>query len=373
MAQAETDYEFRHPWEDESLAESYEPARSLPPSLAFAANDATALLAPLAEASAALARLDARIATADSVVGQGLLARLALREAAGWLAHQHGAWVHPVDLGLRQAGLTGSVTAAAMGGRLQATLPSTLDGQSSSQNTPHTLAEDLAIDQALEFARLWRRLAELRSWAPLNDTESLIKLLAQLGCHTPAEAAVTAWRQCFTGRPSAKSATIPILLRAGMAAQAWAEHEVRHGGHLPTAALFLAACLCRRAGATPQFALPFWSAAPGLLETLGLLAGPAWLPAFLGAVADAALRGVQELSRLQTAAERASALQRTARSQLPAASATALRLPVLTARALADELNVSPQAALILLKQLVAVGMLREATGRAAWRAFIIA
>jgi len=298
-----------------------------------------------------------------------VVARLALREAAGWLAHHHGTWVHPADLGLRQAGLTGSVTAAAMSGRLKATLPSTLDAG----DQPHTLAEDLAIDQALQFARLWRRLAELRSWAPLNDTESLTHLLAQLGSHTPPEAALAAWRQRFSVHLAPDLAALPVLLQAGLAAQAWAEHEPCYGGHLPTVALFLAACLCRRRGATPQFALPFWSAAPGLLETLGLLAGPAWLPAFLRVIADAGLRAGQELSRLQTAAERAAGLHRTARSQLPAASALAVRLPVLTARALADQLKLTPQAALILLKQLVGVGMLREATGRAAWRAFVIA
>jgi hypothetical protein len=45
----------------------------------------------------------------------------AMREAAGWLAHQHATWVHPTDLALRDAGLTGSVTAAAMRGRARAT------------------------------------------------------------------------------------------------------------------------------------------------------------------------------------------------------------------------------------------------------------
>ena len=84
-------------------------------------------------------------------------------------------------------------------------------------------------------------------------------------------------------------------------------------------------------------------------------------------------RAGQELSRLQGAAEKAAALRRTARSQLPAAAALAVRLPVLTARGLVDQLKLSPQAALILLKQLVAAGVLHEATGRAAWRAFVVA
>jgi hypothetical protein len=323
----------------------------------------------LAEASAALARLDARIAAAEPAVGAGLLARVALREAAGWLAHQHGTWVHPVDLGLREAGLTGSITAAAMSGRVRAALPSTMEGYA----TPQTLAEDLTIAQALQFARLWQRLAERPNWAPLTDAAAFVKLLAQLGHHAPEDGAVTAWLTHFTARRSAEAAAIPGLMWVGMAAQAWAEHEPRHGPHLPTAAMFLAACLWRQTGTTPMLALPFWSATPALLESLCVLAGPAWLPAFLRTVADAAQRAGQELSRLLTAAERAAALRRTVRSQLPAAAACALLLPVLTARGLAENLQLSPQAAAMLLKQLVAAGMLREATGRAAWRAFVVA
>ena len=89
--------------------------------------------------------------------------------------------------------------------------------------------------------------------------------------------------------------------------------------------------------------------------------------------AELAAMAQEELTRLQIAAERAAALRRTARSQLPAAAALALRQPVLTARGLAERLRLSPQAALILLKQLVAAEMLREATGRTAWRAFVVA
>src|SRR6185437_11958427 len=63
-------------------------------------NDAARLLAPLAQAADALARLDAAAAGATPAIRTGLIARLALREAAGWLARQ-GAWVHPADLALR--------------------------------------------------------------------------------------------------------------------------------------------------------------------------------------------------------------------------------------------------------------------------------
>jgi len=80
------------------------------------------------------------------------------------------------DLGLRAASLTGSITVAAMSGRLRATLPTTADaGQ-----LPDALAEDLAVGQALQVGQLWLRLAEHRRWAPLAGPESLRPLLAQL-------------------------------------------------------------------------------------------------------------------------------------------------------------------------------------------------
>ena len=137
---------------------------------------------------------------------------------------------------------------------------------------------------------------------------------------------------------------------------------------LPTAALFLAACLWRRHGSTPTLALPLWSASPDRLEALAFATGSAWCAGFLVVVAEAAQRAGQDLTRLQTAASRAAALRRTARSRLPEAVSLALREPVLTAADLATRLCISPQAALGLLRQLVAAGVLREATGRSAWR-----
>ena len=72
---------------------------------------ARALLLPLARAQDALARLEASAAAASAAVQEGLWTRLSFREAAGWLAHQ-GYWIHPIDLALRDAGLTGSYAAA---------------------------------------------------------------------------------------------------------------------------------------------------------------------------------------------------------------------------------------------------------------------
>jgi hypothetical protein len=141
---------------------------------------------------------------------------------------------------------------------------------------------------------------------------------------------------------------------AAEAAQAGAACEPAGQGRsdrLSPATLFLAACLWRRSEMTPNLALPVWSATPQRLQALGLLAGPAWLAGFLRVVADAAQRAGKSSP--------ASKLRRPKRPAClapPAAAILALRRPVLTARGLAGELDISPQAALALLKGLVAAG-----------------
>jgi predicted transcriptional regulator len=49
-----------------------------------------------------------------------------------------------------------------------------------------------------------------------------------------------------------------------------------------------------------------------------------------------------------------------------------LRAPVVTATSLAKTLGITPQAALGLLRQLTAAGIVREAAGRASWRVFAL-
>src|SRR5271165_5702016 len=120
------------------------------------------LLAPLADAADAMARLEASVAAASPAVAEGLRARVAYREAAGWLAHAH-MWIHPRDLALRDAGLTGSYAGAALAGRLEAQLPTMTKGGS----TPDVVPSDQMIGTALRLARLWRRLAEHRTWRPV--------------------------------------------------------------------------------------------------------------------------------------------------------------------------------------------------------------
>jgi predicted transcriptional regulator len=57
---------------------------------------------------------------------------------------------------------------------------------------------------------------------------------------------------------------------------------------------------------------------------------------------------------------------------MPAALELLVREPVMTAAGLARRLDITPQAALALLRQLVEAGLIREATGRAAWRVFVL-
>ena len=60
------------------------------------------------------------------------------------------------------------------------------------------------------------------------------------------------------------------------------------------------------------------------------------------------------------------------RDALPDALDAVLRAPVVTADTLAKTLQVTPRAAPGLLQQLMAAGVVREVTGRASWRAFML-
>ena len=129
------------------------------PARAAAARAETAenLLAPLAAAQDALARLDAQAETAPAPVRRGLIARLALREAAGWLAAQH-AWVHPDDLALRTGNLAGRFDTAAQIARPEHALPRTVAAAPGPWDDPEDLAalarNERLVGHALALARL---------------------------------------------------------------------------------------------------------------------------------------------------------------------------------------------------------------------------
>jgi hypothetical protein len=341
--------------------------------------DARTLLLPLARAQGALARLEATAAAASAAVQEGLRARLAFREAAGWLAHQ-GHWIHPIDLALRDAGLTGSYAAARLGQRLPSVLPATTRA-TAAEGAAEDVPEDQDIALALTVARLWRRLGEQRTWRPLESPEALAAALAPLGEGGPAaalsERLQLLWPPAFAeAKPlrlrAGRSPDLPPLVIAGTIARDWQDAGRRD--RLSLAGVFLAACVWQAQGTDGRGdGLPLWSAPVQRLHRLALQPRRGWLALFLGAVADAAQQAGQELARLQRAEARAAGLARTVRSRLPEAAVLALRRPIVTARLLAAALGVSHRAALGLAGQLQAAGVIREATGRAAWRAFAVA
>jgi hypothetical protein len=348
---------FRPPWETEDEADPPGQFRGRKP--APAADDVQLLLAPLARAQDAIARLETRIEAASAAVAEGVRARLAYREAAGWLAQAH-MWIHPRDLALRDGGMTGSYGIAALAGRLDSLLPATVARGSEIEVPP----PDVAVDQALRLARLWRRLAEMRSWKPLADAAAMREMLEALGSHSAdAEAEIADWLAAVHLREDA-----PVLLRAGRLARDWMNRPCAapEGPEGP----FLAACLWQEKGFGQTVTLPFWSAPELYRNRLALRVGNAWLAGFLECTAAAARTGGDELVRLQRAAEKGRALPGTARSRLADALDAMLRAPVVTARGLAERLGVTPQAALGLLRQLVDAGIAHEATGRASWRVF---
>jgi len=319
------------------------------------AEEAPALLLPLAQAQDAMARLEASAAAASDPVREGLWTRLAFREAAGWLAHQ-GHWIHPVDLALRDAGLTGSYAAARLGQRLPSVLPVT----TGTSEPPQQIPEDQEVALALTVARLWHRLCESRTWRPLEDPDGLAAILSSLGESATSPLADRLERL----RPTDD---LPTLITAGLLARDWQEVP-RDRLSLP--GVFLAACTWHAQGAA---ALPVWSAPVQRLHRLALQPRAGWLPLFLQAVAEAAMHGRQELARLQRAEAKATGILRSARSHLPAAAALALRRPVVTPRLMASALGITHRAALGLTRELETSGVIRETTGRAAWRAFAVA
>ena len=308
---------WRPPWEDDEASEppGGPPQRRKPP---VEPDYAHLLLGPLARAQDGLARLEARTEAASAAVAEGLRARMAYREAAGWLTHAH-VWIHPWDLALRDLGLTGSYGAAARANRLEAELPATVAQGSSFDGAP----SDLIVGQALRLARLWRRLAEFRTWAPLADAAAMRETLRSLGAGGAVrDAEIEDWLALVHMREQG-----PALIQADRGARDWMNRpQVTEA--VGADGIFLAACLWRQSGFGRAISLPFWSAPERRHHRLGLRVGVEWMAGFLDCVADAARAGRDELARLQQAEDKARPLARTARSRLPAAIEAVLRVPV---------------------------------------------
>lgn len=331
------------------------------------------LLRALSSADEALTRLDASAAAAPEAIRVGLVARLALREASGWLAWR-SAWIHPRDLALLQSGATGSVSAAVLTGRVREVLPHTFRG-AGLEAEDADIADDREVELALNLARLLRRLAESTSWRPLSSVEAARSALEPLGLR--AGALTTADWDAWVGQAGRLRQDIPPLLAAAAAAGSWSTGRPVEEGASDLQAGFLAVAVLRETGRLRAVPMVLWSAVParqGLRRLGGMpfaAAGREAL-AWLDLVTEAARTGLRELETLLAAAERGAPLVERVdrRSRLPAAFEEVLRAPALTAGTLAKRLDITRHAALRLLKELEDAGVVKEMTGRGSFRVY---
>jgi hypothetical protein len=143
-----------------------------------------ALLVPLCAATDTLARLDVRTEAAATAIRDGLIARLAYLEAAGFLAHAH-AWAHPLDLALRERGLTASAALAAAGAAdraLPQTVATTIVPRAWVDSLLDELAtSDVALAEALALTRALHRLAGKHGGTAFPDATATTAMLQTLG------------------------------------------------------------------------------------------------------------------------------------------------------------------------------------------------
>lgn len=350
-----------------------------------AVSDAGWLLAPLAAAQDALARLDAAAAAAPAPLRQGFVSRLSLREASGYLASQ-GAFVHPTDLALRAAGLTGRFDTALQRARPETALPNSRPHLPEAWD-PADLSTLSAFEQAaIRALGLARLLAALpRAHDPLADPSAAATVLGPLFARDLDPVRFRAWRARLRRRPSP---AIPALLRAADAALDWMEAGIVDEPD-PIQALAIAALLLARTGTLQAVPLPVWTGFPGVgrvsdgglprlapaaTRRLGVRGEVGWRGAFLGLVAESARAGLRELGWLSEAAASGSRLAaaRDRRSTLGQALEAVLAAPVITPSQLADQLRVTQQAARRLLGILAEAGIVREVTGRGSFRAYAV-
>lgn len=404
--EAAPDAPLRSPWQDDTspadalLRPVWEdlPDETAPPSLprrshkapaGLPIGDAAALLIPLAAAQDCLARLDARAETAPAPIRTGLIARLALREAAGWLASRH-AWVHPHDLALRAENLAGRFDTAAQIARTHQALPNTLAARRDVWDDPEDLvtaaAGEQAVVRALALARLLTALP--RRHNPLATSDTAAAWLAPLVRGELDAHRFSGWRAAYAqSGGNCRCPALPPLLRAATAAGSWMEAGVLdEPGALD--ALALAALLLARMQTLRVVPLPFWAAWPALGQPEDMAGLPRLRPAiardlagvdrapwplsFLAFTAEAAQAGLRELDRLHDVAaasrELVAGLDR--RARLPAAVDLVLASPLVTPRGLATKLNITLQAANRILAALETGSIVREVTGRGSFRAF---
>lgn len=237
----------------------------------FARGASAGLLRALSDAEDALSRLDAATLAASDPVCEGFAARLAFREAAGWLARTRH-WVYPLDPALRDLGLTDHYAAAALSRQNRRALPATL-AETRAIPSPKDIAKvagDRDVALALALARALCRLATTQTWRSLKDTEAAFAvLLVRLGGAVERSLLLPAWSE-WKEASRAERDRLPPRLVAFPAAERWLALEVRLGRTGADAELragILAAAVIAQKRRTRAVRLPLWA---GVLLRTGL-------------------------------------------------------------------------------------------------------
>jgi len=130
------------------------------------------------------------------------------------------------------------------------------------------------------------------------------------------------------------------------------------------------------------FIVPLWAAYPATAprfppraaadRLVGRDQPVTWRLVYLHLVAESARMSLRTLYRLEEVAAkgRGLAVGGGKRSRLPDAVDSLPRVPVLTPKALAARLGITPQTGTSLMRELAAKGLIREVTGRGSFRAF---
>ncbi len=301
---------------------------------------------------------------ASSDVLEGVIARMAYKEASGWLATNH-VWVHEADLALAENHHTMSVSSLLVTGKdLRLSLPNTFSAARDNALIP----DDRYIDFALRLARYWRRLAEQKTWLDLSSMTPVQEVIEDLNgrCQVHVDDL-----EDWLGDARRRSIGTPPLLRAAAACRWWlnlpgATDELSIDG------VFLGALVWRERAGKRVISLPFWTAPSSEIHALGKLTGVKWTAGFLACVTQAARTAIFEAERLAIAERRAFGTKVTKRSSMSEALAFAVKSPVLTALRLAEALKISRQASSALIRRLVDDKIIREITGRDSWRAYTL-
>ncbi|MFC4626257.1 RHE_PE00001 family protein [Daeguia caeni] len=347
------------------------------------------LFLPVSNATAALVRLDERIAC--SPIGNGLVARLDMRDAVasmwldGELVHLEDLVLHDAMMDLRTPSHALTLAHAVLRMRRQiAGRPADwalsaagirhllgLQGEAAAQAEPEAGNQDSQADETALYqdidALLARTDAILKGLAEPRPRREMAQPMADrndvfVDEDQDEDARLKEWMVCFEA-----TAHLPPMLRAAIMHDAWFTHEVVQRsvwiGRVLTAAYLRQSGLA--AHHVPALSIGLRNKRPDERRSGSQLVR---LKTFLAAIEEMADAALKEHDRLMLAREQMSRKLkgRRSNSRLPQLMEMTLRSPLISSLMVEKELKVTQQGALKLIAEL----NLREITGRGRFRAW---